>query len=89
MVRPLPLYRPRSELTHATAPCEQLKAPAETPYSVLAIAELCAQAGVPPGVVNVVLTSEGTAEAGRELCENPTVRSSCSRRVIRDAQRMV
>ncbi|KAI5478678.1 succinate-semialdehyde dehydrogenase (NADP+) [Pseudohyphozyma bogoriensis] len=51
-----------------------LKAPAETPYTTLAIAELCRQAGVPDGVVNVVVTEKGVAAVGKELCENPLVK---------------
>lgn len=50
-----------------------LKAPAETPYSVLAIAEICRQAGVPDGVINVVLTSKHTPAIGKELCESPLI----------------
>ncbi|GAA5938315.1 hypothetical protein JCM1841_006304 [Sporobolomyces salmonicolor] len=50
-----------------------LKAPSETPYSVLAIAEIARRAGVPDGVINVVLTSKHTADVGKELCENPLV----------------
>uniref|UniRef100_A0A0K3C7I0 Succinate-semialdehyde dehydrogenase n=1 Tax=Rhodotorula toruloides TaxID=5286 RepID=A0A0K3C7I0_RHOTO len=50
-----------------------MKAPAETPYSVLAIAEICRQAGVPDGVVNVVLTQKHTPDVGKELCENPLI----------------
>ncbi|GAA5990990.1 hypothetical protein JCM10908_006489, partial [Rhodotorula pacifica] len=50
-----------------------LKAPAETPYSVLAIAEICRQAGVPDGVVNVVLTAKHTPAIGKELCESPLI----------------
>ncbi|GAA5916023.1 hypothetical protein JCM6882_003500 [Rhodosporidiobolus microsporus] len=50
-----------------------LKAPAETPYSVLAIAELARQAGVPDGVINIVVTSKHTPEIGKELCENPHI----------------
>ena len=51
----------------------QLKAPSETPYSVLAIVELARQAGVPDGVINVVLTEKHVQNVGRELCENPHV----------------
>jgi hypothetical protein len=50
-----------------------LKAPAETPYSVLALAEIARRAGVPDGVINVVLTSKHTIDVGKELCENPTI----------------
>ncbi|GAA5867902.1 hypothetical protein JCM8547_003409 [Rhodosporidiobolus lusitaniae] len=50
-----------------------IKAPAETPYSVLAIAEMARQAGVPDGVINIVLTSKHTPDVGKEICENPTI----------------
>ncbi|GJN90212.1 hypothetical protein Rhopal_003211-T1 [Rhodotorula paludigena] len=50
-----------------------LKAPSETPYSVLAIAEIARQAGVPDGVINVVVTEKHTPDVGKELCENPLV----------------
>ncbi|GAA5858753.1 hypothetical protein JCM1840_006542 [Sporobolomyces johnsonii] len=50
-----------------------LKAPSETPYSVLAIAEIARRAGVPDGVLNVVVTAKHTADVGKELCENPLV----------------
>ncbi|CAD6577766.1 MAG: succinate semialdehyde dehydrogenase NADP+ linked [Cyphobasidiales sp. Tagirdzhanova-0007] len=51
-----------------------MKAPAETPFSMLAMAELCERAGIPPGVVNVVTTSKHTKEVGKELCENKSVK---------------
>lgn len=47
-----------------------MKAPAETPYSMLAMVELCEQAGIPKGVVNVVTTDKNTKDIGKELCEN-------------------
>lgn len=50
-----------------------MKAPPETPYSVLAIVELARQAGVPAGVINVVLTDKNVVEVGKEMCENPHV----------------
>ncbi|GAA5851890.1 hypothetical protein JCM3766R1_000801 [Sporobolomyces carnicolor] len=50
-----------------------LKAPAETPYSVLAMADICRQAGVPDGVINVITTSKHTVDVGKELCENPLI----------------
>lgn len=50
-----------------------LKAPSETPFSALAMAEILRQAGVPDGVFNVVLTEKNTPAIGKELCENPTV----------------
>jgi len=47
-----------------------MKAPAETPYSMLAMVELCEQAGIPKGVVNVITTNENTKDVGKEMCEN-------------------
>jgi succinate-semialdehyde dehydrogenase/glutarate-semialdehyde dehydrogenase len=49
------------------------KPAAETPLSALALAVLAAEAGVPPGVFNVITTSDSKA-VGKELCENPVVR---------------
>jgi len=43
-----------------------------TPFSALALAELAAQAGIPPGVFNVVTGASG--EVGGELTGNPLVR---------------
>jgi len=51
-----------------------MKAPAETPFSMLAMAELCERAGIPKGVVNVITTNEGTKEVGKELCENKDIK---------------
>ncbi len=45
----------------------------QTPYSALAMAELRARAGVPPGVFNVV-TGAGAGGIGGEMTSNPTVR---------------
>ena len=50
------------------------KAPGETPFTSLALAELAHRAGIPKGVVNVITALGNTAEVGRALCENPTVR---------------
>ena len=50
------------------------KAPGETPYSSLALAELGHRAGVPKGVVNVITALENTAKVGNALTENPNVR---------------
>ncbi|GAB3966079.1 aldehyde dehydrogenase family protein [Actinoallomurus acanthiterrae] len=45
--------------------------PAETtPLSALAFAEICVQAGLPPGVVNIVT---GAGETGRALVEHPGI----------------
>ncbi|KAK4204033.1 Aldehyde/histidinol dehydrogenase [Triangularia verruculosa] len=51
-----------------------VKAPGETPFTPLALAELAHRAGVPPGVVNVITASENTPEVGKELTTNPTIR---------------
>jgi succinate-semialdehyde dehydrogenase/glutarate-semialdehyde dehydrogenase len=45
----------------------------QTPYSALAMAELGARAGIPPGVLNIV-TGTAAAEIGGELTSNPMVR---------------
>ncbi|SCV70277.1 BQ2448_1671 [Microbotryum intermedium] len=50
-----------------------IKAPSETPYSILAIAEIAKRAGIPDGVINVILTHESTSAVGKELCENHNV----------------
>ncbi|KYK54701.1 succinate semialdehyde dehydrogenase [Drechmeria coniospora] len=50
------------------------KAPGETPYTALAIAELAHRAGVPKGVVNIVTTLENTAKVGEVLTTDPTVK---------------
>lgn len=49
-----------------------LKPASATPYSALALAALAEQAGVPPGVFNVV--TGGAGAIGGELASNPTVR---------------
>jgi succinate-semialdehyde dehydrogenase / glutarate-semialdehyde dehydrogenase len=49
-----------------------IKPASATPFSALALAALCEEAGIPPGVVNVVT---GSARAiGGELTRNPLVR---------------
>jgi succinate-semialdehyde dehydrogenase/glutarate-semialdehyde dehydrogenase len=45
----------------------------QTPYSALAMAELAARAGVPPGVLNMV-TGRDAAAIGGEMTSNPIVR---------------
>jgi succinate-semialdehyde dehydrogenase / glutarate-semialdehyde dehydrogenase len=45
----------------------------ETPLTALALAELAARAGFPPGVYNTVTTTD-SSEVGKELCENRKVR---------------
>jgi succinate-semialdehyde dehydrogenase / glutarate-semialdehyde dehydrogenase len=49
-----------------------LKPATQTPFSALALAELGARAGIPPGVFNVVTGS--AAAIGGEMTANPTVR---------------
>ena len=56
------------------AGCSMVVKPAtETPLSALALADLAQQAGVPPGVLNVVPGSGSVV--GEELATNPTVRA--------------
>ncbi|MGO4329067.1 NAD-dependent succinate-semialdehyde dehydrogenase [Cupriavidus sp. 2TAF22] len=49
-----------------------VKPASATPYSALALAELASEAGIPPGVFNVVTGSAGVV--GRELTGSPVVR---------------
>ncbi|HEV7716312.1 MAG TPA: aldehyde dehydrogenase family protein, partial [Steroidobacteraceae bacterium] len=44
----------------------------QTPYSALAMAELGARAGIPPGVLNIL--TGGSTEIGAEMTSNPIVR---------------
>ncbi len=56
------------------AGCAFLIKPAqETPLSALALAELAERAGIPPGVFNVVPSTQAAA-VGREMTESPLVR---------------
>ena len=73
----LPWNFPLGMLARSLAPalaagCTAVVKPAEeTPLTALAFAELLAEAGIPPGVVNVV---PGTGEvAGEALCRHPLV----------------
>jgi succinate-semialdehyde dehydrogenase/glutarate-semialdehyde dehydrogenase len=71
---------PMAMITRKIAPalaagCTVVCKPAqETPLSALALAELEQQAGVPPGVLNVITTSRSTV-VGEELTTNPLVRA--------------
>lgn len=51
-----------------------VKAPGETPFSALALAELSVRAGIPPGVFNVITALDNTPEVGLVLTTHPTIR---------------
>lgn len=69
---------PSAMITRKSAPalaagCTVVLKPAEaTPFSALALAVLAEQAGVPPGVLNIV--TGDPVEIGQELCANSKVR---------------
>ena len=72
---------PIAMITRKVAPaiaagCTIVLKPAEqTPLSALALAELAEQAGIPPGVLNIITgDSEQSIEMGQVLCTSPTVR---------------
>jgi succinate-semialdehyde dehydrogenase / glutarate-semialdehyde dehydrogenase len=50
-----------------------IKPPSETPLTGLALVFLAEKAGFPPGVINIV-TSSDSSETGKEFCENKKVR---------------
>ncbi|MCB0568694.1 MAG: NAD-dependent succinate-semialdehyde dehydrogenase, partial [Phaeodactylibacter sp.] len=70
---------PNAMITRKVAPalaagCTVVIKPAEdTPLSALALAELAERAGFPPGVLNIVTTSDPAAVGG-EMTANPIVR---------------
>ena len=70
---------PNAMITRKVAPalaagCTVVIKPAEdTPLSALALAVLAEEAGFPPGVLNIVTTSQPSA-VGKELTANPLVR---------------
>ena len=70
---------PMAMITRKAAPalaagCTIVLKPAEaTPLTALALAELAARAGIPPGVLNVVTTNDAAA-VGKALCDSPLVR---------------
>ena len=68
------MLRATTTIVHALAAgCTFIVKPAgQTPLSALAMAELAARAGVPPGVFNVVTGS--SREIGAELTGSPVVR---------------
>ncbi|KAK7207881.1 succinate-semialdehyde dehydrogenase [Myxozyma melibiosi] len=51
-----------------------IKPDAETPLTAIALAKLALEAGIPPGVINVVPTKSALAEVGRTLCEDVRLR---------------
>lgn len=64
---------PRKAAPALAAGCTIIIKPASaTPYSALALAELAARAGLPPGTVNVVTGNSGVV--GGEITANPKVR---------------
>lgn len=50
------------------------KAPGETPFTSLALAELAHRAGIPKGVVNIVTTLANTPQVGEVLTTSPTIK---------------
>ena len=50
------------------------KAPGETPFTSLALAELAQRAGIPKGVVNIITTLGNTPAIGKELTTSPIVK---------------
>ena len=70
---------PLAMITRKCAPalavgCPVIIKPApDTPLSALALAQLAQEAGFPPGVINVLPTTQ-TSEVGGELTNSPTVR---------------
>ncbi|XP_013794757.1 succinate-semialdehyde dehydrogenase, mitochondrial-like [Limulus polyphemus] len=51
-----------------------IKPASDTPYSALAIGALADEAGIPPGVINIIPSSiETTPIVGKTLCESPLV----------------
>eukprot|EP00485_Elphidium_margaritaceum_P005040 CAMPEP_0202692614 /NCGR_PEP_ID=MMETSP1385-20130828/6943_1 /ASSEMBLY_ACC=CAM_ASM_000861 /TAXON_ID=933848 /ORGANISM="Elphidium margaritaceum" /LENGTH=529 /DNA_ID=CAMNT_0049348177 /DNA_START=37 /DNA_END=1626 /DNA_ORIENTATION=- len=51
-----------------------IKPPHLAPLSALALAEICEEAGVLPGVVNVLSSDKNMRQIGAEICENKLVR---------------
>ena len=51
-----------------------MKSPGETPLTAAALAELGTQAGIPPGVFNIVSALENTVHVGAALTSSPIVR---------------
>jgi succinate-semialdehyde dehydrogenase/glutarate-semialdehyde dehydrogenase len=69
---PLAMITRKAGPAIAAGCCVVLKPASQTPFSALALAELAARAGVPPGVFNVITGS--ATDIGAELTSNPSVR---------------
>ncbi|KAG1708956.1 hypothetical protein DVH05_022587 [Phytophthora capsici] len=72
---------PYATVSRALAPCVAsgcaavVKPSGKTPLSMLALAKLAEEAGIPAGVINVVTAPRGSHSGiGKELTENPDVR---------------
>ncbi|EXJ12998.1 NADP-dependent succinate-semialdehyde dehydrogenase [Nitrincola nitratireducens] len=72
---------PSAMITRKAAPalaagCTMVLKPApDTPFSALALAELAHQAGIPPGVFNIVTANlDDSIGVGKVLCDSPIVR---------------
>ena len=50
------------------------KAPGETPFTSLALAELAHRAGIPKGVINIITALKNTTAIGEALTSSPTIR---------------
>lgn len=50
------------------------KAPGETPFTALALAELAHRAGIPKGVVNIITALDKTVQIGQVLTTSPRVK---------------
>lgn len=50
------------------------KAPGETPFTALALAELAHRAGIPKGVVNIITALDNTPEVGEVITTHPVVK---------------
>jgi succinate-semialdehyde dehydrogenase/glutarate-semialdehyde dehydrogenase len=87
---------PNAMITRKVAPalaagCAVVVKPAEqTPLSALALAELAARAGFPPGVFNIVTADEQNSIAvGKVLCDSPVVRKLSDAAERPDAEEVI
>lgn len=68
------LATPQTHIFQAAGCTTVWKPAGETPLSALAQAVLALEAGIPPGVIQVVTTLTTVAEVGKEICTNPKVK---------------